>query len=134
MRDIQKEIQDNLNSIEEKYNIRILLAVESGSRAWGFASPDSDYDVRFIYMHKAEDKYDRQFLAESWEETMPATVSDIEKYLGSGLIKGVGAKFAKKILVMEGTKKALSYAVRNVTVHKRNTILKKRLAGERKRL
>ena len=48
MRDIQKEIQDNLNQIEEQYDVKILLAVESGSRAWGFASADSDYDVRFI--------------------------------------------------------------------------------------
>ena len=55
MRDIQKEIQDNLNAIEEKYNVTILLAVESGSRAWGFASPDSDYDVRFIYMRSIEE-------------------------------------------------------------------------------
>ena len=55
MRDIQKEIQENLDSIEKKYNVRILLAVESGSRAWGFASPDSDYDVRFIYVHKPEE-------------------------------------------------------------------------------
>ena len=37
-----------LREIEEKENIRVLHAVESGSRAWGFASPDSDYDVRFI--------------------------------------------------------------------------------------
>lgn len=51
MRDIQKEIRENLDAIEKKYNVRILLAVESGSRAWGFASPDSDYDVRFIYVH-----------------------------------------------------------------------------------
>ena len=50
MRDIWKEIQDNLDEIEKRYNVKILLAVESGSRAWGFASPDSDYDVRFIYM------------------------------------------------------------------------------------
>ena len=49
MRDIQKEIQENLDAIEERYKVKILLAVESGSRAWGFASPDSDYDVRFIY-------------------------------------------------------------------------------------
>ena len=55
MRDIQREIQDNLNVIEKKYDITILLAVESGSRAWGFASPDSDYDIRFIYMHKPEE-------------------------------------------------------------------------------
>ena len=55
MRDIQKEIRENLDAIEQKYHVRILLAVESGSRAWGFASPDSDYDVRFIYMHEPEE-------------------------------------------------------------------------------
>ena len=55
MRDIQKEIRENLDTIEKKYNVRILLAVESGSRAWGFASPDSDYDVRFIYVHAPEE-------------------------------------------------------------------------------
>ena len=38
-----------IREIEEKEHVRILHAVESGSRAWGFASPDSDYDVRFIY-------------------------------------------------------------------------------------
>lgn len=47
---------------------------------------------------KIDAKYGRQFLAENWEETMPATVFGIEKYLGSGLIKGVGPKFAKKIV------------------------------------
>ena len=52
---IEKEIQDKLAEIEEKENVTILLAVESGSRAWGFASPDSDYDVRFIYVRKQED-------------------------------------------------------------------------------
>ena len=55
MRNIQKEIQDNLDAIESKHHVSILLAVESGSRAWGFASPDSDYDVRFIYMQRPED-------------------------------------------------------------------------------
>ena len=44
-----------LDEIEKKENVRILLAVESGSRAWGFASPDSDYDVRFIYVRPRED-------------------------------------------------------------------------------
>ena len=55
MRDIYKEIQDGLDRIEKDCQVKILLAVESGSRAWGFASPDSDYDVRFIYMHKTEE-------------------------------------------------------------------------------
>ena len=39
-------IQKELAQIEQTQNVRILLAVESGSRAWGFASPDSDYGVR----------------------------------------------------------------------------------------
>lgn len=52
MRDIRKEIDDKLNKIEEKEGVRVLHAIESGSRAWGFASPDSDYDVRFVYVRK----------------------------------------------------------------------------------
>lgn len=55
MRDIRKEIDDKLNKIEEKEGVRVLHAIESGSRAWGFASPDSDYDVRFVYVRKKED-------------------------------------------------------------------------------
>ncbi|MGV0921683.1 nucleotidyltransferase domain-containing protein [Empedobacter falsenii] len=48
-------IINKLKEIEDKYNIKILFAVESGSRAWGFPSTDSDYDVRFIYKRKIED-------------------------------------------------------------------------------
>lgn len=55
MRNILEEIQEKLSEIEKKENVTILLAVESGSRAWGFASPDSDYDVRFIYVRKPKD-------------------------------------------------------------------------------
>lgn len=47
-------ILEKLHKIEQRENCRILLAVESGSRAWGFASPDSDYDVRFIYVRDKE--------------------------------------------------------------------------------
>lgn len=41
-------VVQELLRIERQNNVRILLAVESGSRAWGFASRDSDYDVRFV--------------------------------------------------------------------------------------
>ena len=52
---MREKIQTQLCRIEEEEHIKILLAVESGSRAWGFASPDSDYDVRFIYIRRKED-------------------------------------------------------------------------------
>ena len=49
------KIKEKLAEIEQRENVKILLAVESGSRAWGFASPDSDYDVRFIYVRPLEE-------------------------------------------------------------------------------
>lgn len=52
---IKKNILNKLSEIEKSENIIILHAVESGSRAWGFASPDSDYDVRFIYVRRKND-------------------------------------------------------------------------------
>ena len=48
-------ILNKLKDIEEKENVKIIMAVESGSRAWGFASPDSDYDVRFVYVRTMQD-------------------------------------------------------------------------------
>lgn len=47
-------VRDELSRIEREHDVRVLLAVESGSRAWGFASPDSDYDVRFVYAHRRD--------------------------------------------------------------------------------
>lgn len=52
--DINKEILNTLENIETEKNVRILYACESGSRAWGFPSEDSDYDVRFIYAHEPD--------------------------------------------------------------------------------
>ncbi len=52
---MRETILSKLRKIEEDEKVRILLAVESGSRAWDFASPDSDYDVRFLYVRAQED-------------------------------------------------------------------------------
>ncbi len=46
--DVHAEIMRRLAHAEVEHGVRIVLAIESGSRAWGFASPDSDYGVRFI--------------------------------------------------------------------------------------
>ena len=51
---MEERIRNKLREIEEKEQVKILYCVESGSRAWGFASPDSDYDVRFIYVRPKE--------------------------------------------------------------------------------
>jgi predicted nucleotidyltransferase len=51
---IRSEILRRIEAAEQEHGVRVLLAVESGSRAWGFESPNSDYDARFIYLHPAE--------------------------------------------------------------------------------
>ena len=52
---------------------------------------------------KVDKRYGRQFVCETWEEVMPATVYGIEKYLGSGLVKGIGPKYAHLIVERFGT-------------------------------
>lgn len=49
---VRARILDALDEIEARHDVRVLFACESGSRGWGFASPDSDYDVRFVYAHR----------------------------------------------------------------------------------
>jgi len=51
---VRARIETELCAIEREHDVRILLAVESGSRAWGFPSRDSDYDVRFLYLQPIE--------------------------------------------------------------------------------
>lgn len=74
-----------LKEIEEKEHVRILHAVESGSRAWGFASPDSDYDVRFIYVRSEEDylklQETRDFIDWELDETLDINGWDLQKVL-----------------------------------------------------
>ncbi len=48
---VEIEILRRIRAAEEQHGVRVLLAVESGSRAWGFESPNSDFDARFIYAH-----------------------------------------------------------------------------------
>lgn len=52
--EVRAEIMRRIVEAEKEHDVKVLYAVESGSRAWGFSSPNSDYDVRFIYVHKKD--------------------------------------------------------------------------------
>ena len=52
--DVRAEVMRRLFRTERDEGVRIVLAIESGSRAWGFASPDSDFDVRFVYVRQPD--------------------------------------------------------------------------------
>jgi len=82
---IRERINSEFMAIEEKENLTILIAIESGSRAWGFASPDSDYDVRFIYVRNREHylRLDKRRDVCEWclDETLDINGWDFDKTL-----------------------------------------------------
>lgn len=83
--EIRTQISNHLREIEEQYNVKILFAVESGSRAWGFASKDSDWDVRFIYVHDPEWYFHIEEQKDTIEQMFPDEVDasgwDLKKAL-----------------------------------------------------
>ena len=83
------KILQRLKDIESRYDVKILLAVESGSRAWGFASKDSDYDVRFIYVHRKE-----------WYLTLIEGRDVIEELDPDGVMDLAGWDIKKALLLM----------------------------------
>ena len=68
---MKEEIIKELIRLEHQHNIKILYAVESGSRAWGFASTDSDWDVRYIYIHNLDWYLNIDNKKDSQEEILP---------------------------------------------------------------
>lgn len=83
--DKDAQIERFLDKIEDEYKITIILAIESGSRAWGFPSKDSDYDIRFIY-HHPESWYlsafkKRNVIENIFEDDLDAAGWDITKSL-----------------------------------------------------
>ncbi|AEW85458.2 nucleotidyltransferase domain-containing protein [Flavobacterium columnare] len=75
---MQTNILNKLKEIELEKGVEILYAVESGSRAWGFASPDSDYDIRFIYKH------DLDYYLSLWEQPDTIEFMTTDNLDGSG--------------------------------------------------
>ncbi len=92
-----RKIGEELRRIEDEYDVKILLAVESGSRAWGFASPDSDYDVRFIYVHKPQ-----------WYFSIGKQPDTIEYMSGDRLLDFSGWELRKTLQLLSKTNPNLS--------------------------
>lgn len=79
------DVKKLINEVEEKYNVKIIFACESGSRAWGFPSQNSDYDIRFVYV-KNEDEYlklnrDRDVIEYMLDDVIDMNGWDLDKAL-----------------------------------------------------
>lgn len=85
---MREKILEKLQQIEQEKGIEILYAVESGSRAWGFASPDSDYDIRFIYKH------DLNYYLSLWEQT------DVIEFMTEDDLDGSGWDLRKTVKLL----------------------------------
>lgn len=82
---IPEALKQEFSALEEEKDVHLLYVAESGSRAWGFASPDSDYDVRFVYVHEPEwylrlEKH-RDTIEWKLDETLDISGWDIAKFL-----------------------------------------------------
>jgi uncharacterized protein len=103
---MQEEIKKELAKLEEEKNIKIVYAVESGSRAWGFSSIDSDWDVRFIYVHH----YD-------WYLSVEEKKDNIELILPSDIDLG-GWELRKALLLFRKSNPPLLEWLRSPIVYK----------------
>lgn len=82
---MKKEICATLAEIEKQHNVKILYACESGSRAWGFPSPDSDYDVRYLYIRPVE-SYLRLFPE---RDVIEGPIDEVKDFVGWDLQKAL---------------------------------------------
>ena len=101
---VRLKIIDKLISFEEKYNIRIIGAVEAGSRTWEYDSPDSDYDVRFIYVRPVLD----YLKVHPYDETITVKVDDID-FVGWDIRKLLQHLYKSNMTVFEWFNSSIIY-------------------------
>lgn len=102
---MKNEIVNRLKEIEEENGIRILHAVETGSRAWGFPSPDSDYDVRFTYAERLEWHLS---LREKKDAMNPPIVDDLD-ITGWEIKKVLGLLWKSNVALLERLQSPIVY-------------------------
>lgn len=93
---VETKIQKYLAELEKQKNIKVLLACETGSRAWGFPSPDSDYDIRLIYVHKLD-----------WYLSLSNKKDTIERMFENNELDLTGWDLRKTLLLLKKSNAAL---------------------------
>lgn len=104
---MEHHIKNKLLEIEKSHNIKILYACETGSRAWGFASPDSDYDVRIIYMHEPD-----------WYLSLSDSKDTFELMLDDGELDITGWDFKKCLKLLWKSNGALLERLQSPVVYR----------------
>lgn len=112
---MEKKILDKLKEIEKQKDVEILFAVESGSRAWGFASPDSDYDIRFIYKHKPE------YYLSLWEKP------DVIEFMTEDDLDGSGWDLRKAVKLLARSNAPLMEWLFSPVVYYENEVFAKQM-------
>jgi len=106
---MRAQILDCLRRLEADHDVKVLFACESGSRGWGFASPDSDYDVRFIYVNRL-----------SWYLTVEPGREVIEQPI-SGDLDVNGRDLRKTLQLLRQSNPTLLEWLRSPTVYREET-------------
>lgn len=96
-----------LEEIEKERNIKILFACETGSRAWGFPSPDSDYDIRMVYVHKKD-----------WYLTLSEKKDSIDLMLDDNEIDISGWDLRKSLRLLQKSNAALLERIQSPIIYK----------------
>ena len=115
--EMRATVLDTLAGVEQQHDVRVLFACESGSRGWGFASPDSDYDVRFVYVHRLQ-----------WYLTVDAGRDVIEQPISGELDVG-GWELRKALQLLRDSNPTLLEWLRSPIVYRQEDAWATRLHG-----
>ncbi len=103
--DKREAILDALSEIERDQGVRVVFAVESGSRAWGFPSPDSDYDARFVYVRPL----DWYLSLEAGRDVIELPIDDLLDVSGWDLKKALNLLLKPNAVMIEWLQSPIRY-------------------------
>lgn len=107
---MNKKIIQYLDKIENEKGVKILLACETGSRAWGFPSPDSDFDIRIVYAHKKD-----------WYLSLSEKKDSIELMFENNEIDITGWDLRKSLRLLQKSNASLLERIQSPILYKHNS-------------